>query len=319
MSSRYEKVVSKGVKDKKSHQAKANEREAKSSKLQRKLVEPQLLDAPRYIQQKGKKEVYPQAANEIADWVRTSEKDTRLDMLKKIQTDTKGNTEYGKLMANPDMIIDAYTEKKNQEANWRLTKLGALLINERRPETQARAYEIMPDLKNYPEEYHLRNIEIQETIRTWFRDGQISGMDDLILLDHVIRDEFIIEMGPLWDPKGLIIDSVVTGGKFLDGLPTFIQRGLWNPRRHASANAKKDSMQELQRGVKAMLLKRVLPGFEDWKLEDIQRWMIEHRISPVTNKDTTDSGKWFPEIRDDTTGAFYDKTNAWIAKAVPGV
>jgi hypothetical protein len=291
MSSKYDKLAAKGVRGKKAHQQKANEVEAKSAKLQRKLVEPQLLDPARYRAQKNQGQYLPQAANQVGDWLRTGEEDSDLQILKEIQD--KGKSEFGYINAPTEKLIDFYKGKKAQEGNMRITRLGAFLIDPKDPSTQARAYEILPDLKNYPEEYHLRNIEIQETIRTWLRDGNISGKDDLILLDHIIRDDFVIETGPLWDPKGLFMSEVQAAtGDFFAGLPAAVQRGLWNPRRHGQDAAAKSL--EWQRKLKGMLLKRVMPGFREWDLQTIIDWMIKTRTSPVTNDNTDSSYRdWF--------------------------
>jgi hypothetical protein len=295
MSSKYAKLTAKGSKGRKGHQAKADANEAKSAKLQKKLVEPQLLDPARYKVQRDQGQFYPQAANGLGDWYRTGKEDDEMQILQEIQSGengTPGKSKYGQIMAPTEKLISYYQGKKAQEGNVRLHRLGAFMIDPKNPATQERAYEIMPDLKKYPEEYHLRNIEIQETIRTWLRDGQISGMDDLILLDHIIRDDFVIEYGPLWDPKGLIQAEVAADVGFLDMLPAAIQRGLWNPRRHGQD----DAVRELrwQRNLKAKLLKRVLAGFRDWDLANIVDWMVVHRTSQVTGADTDNSYvNWF--------------------------
>jgi hypothetical protein len=282
----------------KTHMGKVNQADNYAQTFDKRLMKPQILDKKFYDKQianvnkaNNKDAVYPTAALGIGHWVRPDRRDTDFEIRRQLlQTGgDKGpdgvSTPYGQMTAGNE-VIDYLKDKKKQEEYWYQLKLGSYLIDPKRPETQERAYEMFPELKDYPEQYHGENLALQESIRTMLRDGKLGGQDDNALIAHIMRADFELPLFPVWDPEGIIIKDAAKAGNYFQMLEGYVKRGLFNPRRwgvnEADVPADRDRA-VFQKMMKAALLKRLYPGLRDWTMEELTSHFLDYKDSPVTN------------------------------------
>lgn len=139
---------------------------------------------------------------------------------------------------------------------------------------------MFPELKDYPEEYHQENLAIQEALRTMLRDGVISGKDDNALIAHIVRDDFILPIWPLWDPEGLVLRQATTSRTIFEMHLARADMGLFNPRKWGVQSLNlTDEQLRFQRKLKGLILRRLYPGLQDQSDDELLKFMM--KLSPL--------------------------------------
>ena len=264
--------------DDKGHRAKVAAKEKMAAKWEKKLSKGQILDPALLAEQqrdgdeqRRAKGFLPTAALFTGKWVRPDKRDTNMQIRRELikkgpQQGAGGATDFGVMTVNDD-LIEYLKGKKEQEENWHQLRLASYLIDPKRPETQDRAFEMFPELKEYPDQYHNDNLAIQETLRLIIRDGKLGGPEDNALIAHIIRGDYNLPVFPVWDPEGLIIKEAVEKTGFLDLLVDYTKRGLFSPRRYGVDFTESEKLQDFQALLKIMILRRIYPGLRSMKMD----------------------------------------------------
>lgn len=270
-----DKIIS--AKKGKGHKEKVRSSANKSRTLDNKLSQPQVLD-PQRLERENKEKFdkqtdyhqkynYPVAAGMVGHWVRPDPRDTEMQVRREAaKMSGIGNgaiTPWG-IQSAPDDLGNWLMQKKEQEEYWQQLKLASYLIDSKNPATQDPVYTIFPELRDYPEQVHTQNLQVQEALRTMLRDGTVRGKEDNMLVYKLIQDDFILPMWPIWDPNGLILDQVYRSDDFWNWQTKAIQRGFFNPRKWHTGDMSGDANYvKMQRNIKKMILKRLYPGLRD--------------------------------------------------------
>jgi hypothetical protein len=253
-----------------------------AKKNQKKFLEPQLLDPHRYERERTSEKNGPGryniASGMVGHWVEPDSRDTKMAIKSQLAKDDR---QMGQVMAT-DEDVEYIKSKKDQEYYWSSLRLGQYLIDPERPETQDHAFAVLPELKDYPDQYHRDNLAIQEALRTMLRDGKLGGLEDHELIMKIIRPDFELPIFPVWDPKGLVLtgeaDLRTAFQAYLDsGIESAVDRGFFSPRQWGV-----DTQQEasaLQEKLKFMILRRLYPGLRDKKDYELKQFM--RQISPA--------------------------------------
>jgi hypothetical protein len=165
--------IPKGRNSDKTHRSSVSAADKRAEKLQNKMKPAQLLDPDALRRQQIKDpSAYPIASTFQGQWYRPDKRDTdykiRQDL---IGGNANGATPFGVMTAGEKEIEYLKDKKKQEEYNFQL-RLGSMLIDPQRPETQEKAFSIFPQLKEYPDDYHAQNLAVQEALRTMLRDGK---------------------------------------------------------------------------------------------------------------------------------------------------
>lgn len=231
---------------------------------------------------------YPQGAYNLGHYLESDSKaDTHMNlkqaMLARGNPQT-GATPYG-LMTVSDKDISAIVKKKEMQQNYEQMQLATYAIDPLRPETQDMAYAIWPELQEIPEQFHMEELTLQETLRVMLRDGKLGGREDHELIFHILRPDFKLPIHPLWDPDGAILDSAYQGA----GIKTVnqqlgVQRGLFSPRNWDGTPALSDEkMMGIQNNLKAMILQRLYPGLHFKS----HKWILDNVVTRYAHTDFT--------------------------------
>jgi len=248
----------------KNHRERVSAMNARVSRLQRKTLPPQILDKERYQVERtgditGK---YHQPGYEVGHWVKPDPRDTDMKIRRElINNNPAGSTPFGIMTAGQE-VVDYLKEKKDQESYWEELRLAGYLIDSDKPDTQDHAFNVFPELKEVPEQYHVQNLAIQEALRTLLRDGRIAGKDDNSLIYHIIRPDFQLPIFPAWDPEGLIIGDQQLKSELLALQYANAKAGLFSPRNWGIKDASRQ-MEAVQKKIKMMLLRRLYPGLKN--------------------------------------------------------
>jgi len=193
------------------------------------------------------------------------EKDTDMKLLRQIQDD-QNRTQFGTVAVDPKMLIDYYKGKKNQTDYTKFLTLGSLMIDEKDPSSQKRAYQVIPELEKIPEAFFQEQFAFQASIYQMLRDGQIRGKEDLETLSFLARQDVMLPLTPLWDLNGFIVDSIKGTKEWKAYQLKMTQKGYfnpfnWNPK--GPANSVPDEMKAVQKLAKIVLFRRLLPGLRN--------------------------------------------------------
>jgi len=260
----------------KSHKTRVNTTAAMQKKLDKKLLEPQIVNEDRlerdriasgldansigFTRDDAHKWRYPITASHMGRYLRPDERDTdmqiRKSMIQQAPGYGAGSTPYGMMTVGPE-VIDYFKQKKEQEAYVTELALGEYLIDSKRPETQEKAYAIFPELMSVPDEWYQTNLALQEALRTLLRDGQIRGPDDNSLIAKIVRDDFLLPLLPAWDPSGVIVQNL---DAFKELMSKGYRRGIFNPRQWGMMESVD---KEEQRKIKRLILRRLYPGLRE--------------------------------------------------------
>jgi hypothetical protein len=300
------------------HQRRANETDRRAEQVDLATKAPATLlpeDPTNLITKSGN---YPVSASLVGHWLRPSQKDTDLEIRRNLilrgDEAKSANTPYGQLMVG-DELIDYMKEKKIQQENLAELQLGAYLIDPQRPETQKKAYSILPELRDYPQEYHLQNVAIQEALRMMLVEGEIGGKEDLAVIRHIIRDDYMLPLFPLWDPEGIMIQSSPLGSqiaRIFKDHSARMGRGLFSPRNWGVNNVEEDEFLALNRSIKVMILKRLFPGLRDQPIDVIRSILKKpDPMDKITNPFILPGGR---PISSNALPVFERAVNAGIAR-----
>jgi len=189
-----------------------------------------------------------------------------------------GLTPWGQMYTTGEEELRWLQEKKNQEVLNQEMKLGSYLIDEKRPESQDRAFELYPELKEYPESYRNQNLYMQEALATILRDGKLTNREDNRFLQFIFRPDTELPLTPLWDPEGVMLAGAVKQPSFLKALPEYLKLGLFSPRKYSASELEANKI--LQQKIKIMIARRVYPGLRDKEDDYIIKDVLSNR-SPL--------------------------------------
>jgi len=165
-----------------------------------------ILDTGRLNREKDAGHI-PIAALQQGPWIQPDSRDTRMEVRRKLLQESKGKaTPWGQMTAG-DEVVDYVLDRKLKEENWNHLRFGAYLIDSKKPDSQDFAFSVLPELREYPEYSHAKDLAFQEALRLMIRDGKVGGRDDLALLYEMIKPDFVIPENPLWDPTGIIMEK----------------------------------------------------------------------------------------------------------------
>jgi len=173
-------------------------------------------------------------------------------------------TPYG-VPVMDDKVIDYLTDKKKAEDSLSELRLAAYTIDPKNPQSQERAFQNFPQLKEYPDQAHMQNLSMQEALRTMLRDGTVGGPEDLSLLRAVLREDFRLPVFPVWDEVGILLDGKGADqdgiAAYLNNMQKWYSRGLFNPRKwNAVSN---DAFTEFQNNLKVRIVRHLFPALRD--------------------------------------------------------
>jgi len=193
------------------------------------------------------------------------EKDTDMKLLKDVQNN-ENRTPFGTVSVDPKMLIDYYKTKKNQKDYTELLELGSLMIDEKDPSSQKRAYSVLPELEKIPEAFFQEQFAFQASIYQMLRDGQVRGREDLETLKFLLRKDVMLPLTPLWDLNGFIIKSIEGTKDWKAFQLAKTQKGYFNPFKWTADsldNTVPQALQKVQLLAKTVILKRLLPGLRN--------------------------------------------------------
>jgi hypothetical protein len=317
MSDNYSaKLMSK--KPKSGHKEKARAAVEGQRKIQKRFAPAQYLD-PNEIQRErtiqardgtGPVDYFPIHSTFRGQYIRGDKKDDDLEFKEQLLETGKvkgqgalaggqlpGFTKWGMLTLDKD-TEQALKDKKYQEENMYLLALGAQQIDPKNPMTQEHVFEMLPELKTYPDEFHMQEVAVQEALRGMLRAGKIGGKTDLQLIATVIRDDFELPLHALWDPDGMIMRQAVDAKTPAEAYVEANKRAIFNPFKFAvqdGGNAK-----ELQRKVKRMILRRLFANLKDAGDNELNKWIFKENIA-------------FPEATGTETVNYPRMTNDWFS------
>jgi hypothetical protein len=280
-----------GGKGRKGYMSRVKENAKRESKLDKKLLEPQVINLNRVkdeltTSKDGKKKEatsYSVAASNIGHWLQPDPRDTDMKIRRGVAA--RPST-FGKLQAGQE-VIDYIKDKKEREAYLTNLALAEYLIDNKNPETQEKAYAIFPELQKVPDEYYQTWLATQEALRTLLRDGQIRGKEDNALIAKICRDDFQLPELPAWDPTGIIVGKLP---QFADIMRRGYKRGIFNPRQWGLGDTVSEELKNDQRRMKYLILKRLYPGLRDAGEPELKR--IVEKISAVYHDQPMDNDPW---------------------------
>jgi hypothetical protein len=207
------------------------------------------------------------------NWTRFDPKDDRMKTKLELVDPATGKTPFGSANLEQE-DIDFWNRKKASMENVKRLELASYLINDNDPSSQRAVWEAFPTLFQVPEEQFLNQLQLQLHLRVLLRDGAVGGEQDLDTLMYILRPDVQLPIGPVWDPSGLILTEGDVGNAFKDYLDArkTDTHGYFNPLMWNGLDAEKLA-DGLQKDLKATLLKRCFPGFRDWDVGDVIKWI----------------------------------------------
>ena len=155
-----------------------------------------------------------------------------------------------------------YALKKAKDAEYlNYLELASNLIDIKHPESQERAYSLVPELKSEPESYFQEQLKQQLILYHMLQVGQVTNREEMDFLYMMLAPDYKLPTNYLWDFGGAI-----AGEK--NGNEESISRGLFNPYRFSFDNGS-----GYQQEMKAKILKRVLPNFRQMALANVKTFV----------------------------------------------
>jgi hypothetical protein len=184
----------------------------------------------------------------------------------------------GSVQAPTEEALNWIQDKQDQIYQQNKLKLASALIDPQHPETQERAYQIMPALKKVPESHLLDEVAMQMTLNSLIRDGVLKGPEDLDFILYILNPEVNLPLTPLWDLAGVFtkdIDSLRQAQKKNE-------LGLFSPFKYAVPITDKEANEmQLQNNVKLSIVKRLFHALRDKNNNDISKFIA----NIVTSRD----------------------------------
>lgn len=213
----------------------------------------------------------------------------------------------------PGLIEFAQRQKWKQDEFAKLS-FARHLVDSRDPNSQEYAYQLVPQLRDMPEEAYEEMLGIQTALRIMLRDGKLHGKEDFELLYRILDEDFEIPLTPVWDETGQILGQSGVLAKHIAYLRTNgYQEGLFwrysfGPDGHRNYvkgrgdSAESQAMKKLQDEIKVMLVQRLIPN-----LRNRPRAVAEEAIKDIRMRKSTYTKALF--------GDRVDGNAAWGKKA----
>lgn len=188
-------------------------------------------------------------------WVETDpEKDRRVAELNQLL-----RSEKAKININPDVLLEYQREKEEEASQKRLFLLASHYADPGRPETQAFAMSMVPELEEVP--IKRRDQLIIENAALWNLCfyGDINSKEDFAFVLRVLHDSYVLPLAPAWDCLGIVSEVYNMGTyderPFFEGRPLFRIEGR-HPQKAEGVRKTK------QRYIKYRIVKRMFPSLQ---------------------------------------------------------
>lgn len=211
---------------------------------------------------------YPTSALTMGKWIAKDPRDSRMKNLSLLQ-----GSALGTVQAPVEEALSWVEAKQNQIYNQNLFKLGTAMIDPMFPETQERAYSILPELKKVPEAHVTDVVAMQMTLNTILRDGTINGPDDLQFIMYILDPATILPLDPLWDLSGAFADVRENAKKAEDKLKV---SGIFAPFRYGSTKEEDENPASVaQVPIKVAIAKRLFPAFRTQTITEVSKFLAD--------------------------------------------
>jgi len=278
--------------------------------LQRKLLPPQVLDNKRLEEARakaGKDIIAPSSAGLVGHWVQPNEKDTDFEIRRQLaehsrapgdtrdgleiaMSDANLITPFGRLEISAQELIEYVKEKQDEFNHFRELQIAANSIDPYNPKSYLDALQRFPELKNEPARYATEQMAMQEALRVLIRNGSLHTREDHALISYLVRDDSTLPIYPMLTSIDLVYNDPYLKQLVDASQEKFVREGLFSPRHWGlSVGALRDNrVRELQRTAKRFLLRRLYPGLENAKDEELDQFIFRqsHIIPgnrPMTN------------------------------------
>lgn len=265
--------------------------------LDNKLLPPSILNARRVEKEakkamefdgstSGRSQGFPVGAYHAGRWTRPDPRDTDYQIRQELLAagpdgGKNGITPLG-MMQVDEGVIGYLKDKKEHQAYLQELVLGEWMIDGTDPISQIRTYELYPELKEIPDQQHRTDLAMQEGLRTILRDGILHSRKDNQLIAKICRDDYILPTYPAWDPQGVIMGDIAKTTEWQQLYREGVRRGLFNPREWANNAALASKNKDLQRKIKAVILRRCYAGLRT-KSDDDLKFVFE-KMSDMEDK-----------------------------------
>jgi hypothetical protein len=209
------------------------------------------------------------------NWTRPDmDEDDRMVTKLQLVNPSTGKTPLGSAQLE-DRDIEYFRGKKAAMENVKKQELASMLINDKDPSSQQKVWETFPTLFSVPEEQFMNQLQLGLQLRVLLRDGTLGGEEDLETMMYLLRDDAVLPVGPIWDPTGAILKDESVSAAFTAWVTARNAKthGFLNPLSWDGRYETGPLGGELQRVLKAVLLKRIFPAFRDMSIENIKTWI----------------------------------------------
>jgi hypothetical protein len=212
----------------------------------------------------GTNENYPTEALTMGKWIAKDPRDTRMKNLRDLNQ--KGG--LGTIQAPTEEALSWIEDKQNQIYQQSLLRLATALIDPNNPESQERAYAIMPSLQKVPESHLKDEVAMQMSLNSILRDGVLRGPEDLQFIFHILDPNVELPLNPLWDLSGAFNDEIEKARK---AVTISLKSGIFSPFKYGTTIAENDTdMAKAQLPIKTAIVKRLFPAFRNKSTATIQ-------------------------------------------------
>lgn len=135
--------------------------------------------------------------------------------------------------AKKQIIVDGkrYIDFQNQwlekQKEQNKKTLMFTLIDPKNRETERLANNIFPELQKTADEYFLERLELQKKLYRMIQRGTFESREELQDFYNIMKDsEFVLPLGPSWDPDRIIVDVAPLLRSNLKNA----RRAIWNPK-----------------------------------------------------------------------------------------
>lgn len=226
---------------------------------------------------------FPVQGQLVAKWVEPISRETA-DELSFFRDVPHNSKEWGTKIAPIEKLAQIKRDALQKQEQLQLLQLGSQLIDQQFPETQEHAFAVLPELKTAPEEYMQSAVVEQMAIWYILRTGIIRGKKDLELIFLILRGDYDLPVGPLWDPGSFVSSALSdafpevykTGeGDLIEMLAklnegdqkqSMLSQTLFGPIQNGGAGEAKE---KFNAAMKVVIAKRVFPNLRRRKNEEV--------------------------------------------------
>lgn len=213
---------------------------------------------------------YPTEALTMGKWIAKDPRDDRMNNLQRLAQ----NQKFGSVSAPVEETLDWIQQKQDQIYNQNLYRLGAALIDPDHPETQEKAYAILPQLKKVPEAYITDTVAMQMTLNSILRDGTLKGPEDLQFVMHILDPLTELPTEPLWDLSGVFKDvRSAAEREARNDVPS----GIFSPFKYSFTTQEVANQRKInaQLRIKVAIVKRLFPAFRNKTYNEVQAFLVD--------------------------------------------